>query len=230
LLTRACFTIIALMWRLLILSILPSSVLADSAWVSDQFEITLRSGPSTSNAIEMMLASGTEVEVIERNEDTGYTLVRTRGGTEGYVITRYLMREPAAREQLETLTRQLTSATTEGSSLQDSLASVRSEYAAANRKIDTLEFEKSSLQEELDTIKRTAANALSLDRQNTELRETLKDTEVQLAALEQENRALASQVNRYWFIAGAGVLVAGILLGLWLPRMRMPKRSRYDRL
>ena len=229
-LTCLRFTIIALMLRLLILLILPSMALADSAWVSDQFEITLRSGPSTSNAIQLMLASGTEVEVLERNEETGYTLVRTRGGTEGYVITRYLMDEPAAREQLATLTRQLTNATTEGSSLEESLSSVRSQYAAANQRIDALEADKAALQEELDTIKRTAANALSLDRQNTELRETLADTEIQLATLEQENRALASQVNRYWFIAGAGVLVAGILLGLWLPRMRMPKRSRYDRL
>ena len=80
---------------------------AESVWVTDQFEITLRSGPSTSNAIQLMLSSGTELEVLERDAETGYTRVRTQGGTEGWVLTRYLMNEASAREQLATLTSRL---------------------------------------------------------------------------------------------------------------------------
>jgi uncharacterized protein YgiM (DUF1202 family) len=82
-----------------------------SAWVSDEFEITLRSGPSTTNAIQLMVSSGTELEVLERDADAGYTRVQTQGGTEGWVLTRYLMNEPSAREQLQTLSGQLSSAT-----------------------------------------------------------------------------------------------------------------------
>ena len=74
-----------------------SAAHAESAWVSDEFEITLRSGPSTSNAIQLMLKSGTELEVLERDRESGYARVRTGGGTEGWVLTRYLMNEPAAR-------------------------------------------------------------------------------------------------------------------------------------
>ena len=33
------------------------------AWVSDEFEITLRSGPSTDNAIQLMVGSGMQLEV-----------------------------------------------------------------------------------------------------------------------------------------------------------------------
>ena len=61
---------------------------AQSAWVSDQFEVTLRSGPSTSNAIERMLPSGTEVEILERNTELGYARVRTQAGTEGWMLLR----------------------------------------------------------------------------------------------------------------------------------------------
>ena len=50
--------------------------------VSDQFEIMLRSGPSTSNAIQLQLDSGTRLEVLERDRETGYSRVRTQGGTE----------------------------------------------------------------------------------------------------------------------------------------------------
>lgn len=215
---------------LIIASLLASSLaLAEPAWVSDQFEITLRTGPSTSNAIQLTLRSGTQLEVLERDSDTGYSRVRTSGGTEGWVLTRYLMAEPSAREQLTTLTRRLSEAANAGDSLESQLASVRTEYANATSQIESLQRDKARLEQELADIRRTAANALSLDRQNTELRQGLADAEIQVATLEQENRALGSQSTRYWFMTGGGLVVVGILLGLWLPRVRMPRKSRYDR-
>jgi SH3 domain protein len=202
---------------------------AESAWVSDQFEITLRSGPSTSNAIELMLDSGTKLEILERDPGSGYSRVRTTGGTEGYVLTRYLMNEPAAREQLASLMTQLTSEASRGSSLNSQLSAIRSQYESATRQIETLEREKSDLEEELAEIKRTAANVLSINNQNQQLREQLASEEIRVATLEQENRELTSQTTRYWFMSGALVLVVGMILGLWLPRIRWQRRSRYDR-
>ena len=206
-----------------------SAASADSAWVSDEFEITLRSGPSTSNAIELMLSSGTQLEVLERDSESGYSRVRTGGGTEGWVLTRYLMNEPAAREQLATLTSQLSSEASRGSSLNAQLGTIRTEYDNATRRIETLEREKSELEEELAEIKRTSANVLSINNQNKQLREQLAAEEIRVATLEQENRELSSQTTRYWFMSGALVLVVGMVLGLWLPRIRWQRRSRYDR-
>ena len=206
-----------------------SAASADSAWVSDDFEITLRSGPSTSNAIELMLSSGTQLEVLERDSESGYSRVRTGGGTEGWVLTRYLMNEPAAREQLATLTSQLSSEASRGSSLNAQLGTIRTDYDNATRRIETLEREKSELEEELAEIKRTSANVLSINNQNKQLREQLAGEEIRVATLEQENRELSSQTTRYWFMSGALVLVVGMVLGLWLPRIRWQRRSRYDR-
>lgn len=202
---------------------------ADSAWVSDRFEITLRSGPSTSNAIQLMLGSGTEVEVLERDAESGYSRVRTGGGTEGWVLTRYLMNEPAARDQLAALTSQLTSEASRGSSLDSQLGAIRGEYDAAKQRIASLERDKSALEAELAELKRTAANVLAINNQNKDLREQLAAEEIRVAALEQENRELSSQTTRYWFLSGALVLVVGMVLGLWLPRIRWQRRSRYDR-
>ncbi len=202
---------------------------AEPAWVTDQFEITLRSGPSTSNAIQLMVGSGTRLEVLERDSDAGYARVRTGGGTEGWVLTRYLMREPSAREQLQNLTSQLTSAQSEGSSLNVQLGAIRTEYDNAKKTIQSLERDKERLETELAEIKRTAANVLSINSRNKELHEELAASETRVGVLEQENRALMSQTTRYWFMTGALVLVVGIILGIWLPRIRWQRRSRYDR-
>ncbi|MDJ0750402.1 MAG: TIGR04211 family SH3 domain-containing protein [Woeseiaceae bacterium] len=209
--------------------LLTATASGEPAWVSDQFEITLRSGPSTSNAIQLMVDSGTRLEVLERDSDSGYSRVQTQGGTEGWVLTRYLMTEPSAREQLQTLTSQLTNANSRGTSLNSQLQAIRAEQNAATREIATLEREKAAVEEELAEIKRTAANVLAINDQNKSLMDQLAAVQIRADTLEQENRNLASQTTRYWFMAGALVLLFGIVLGIWLPRIRWQRRSRYDR-
>lgn len=214
----------------MLLSVLvPAASLAAPVWVSDQFEVTLRTGPSTSNAIERVLVSGRQLEELERDSDTGYSRVRTIGGTEGWVLTRYLMDEPSAREQLQKLTADLTNANERGTDLGGQLSAIKGEYDTATNRISALESENSDLQSELAEIKRTAANVLAIDSQNKTLRQQLTDAEIQVSILEQENEDLAGQSTRNWFLAGALVLFIGIILGLWLPRIRFQRRSGYDR-
>jgi len=214
---------------LLILVFSASAVYGAPAWVSDEFEITLRSGPSTSNAIQLMVSSGMQLEVLERDAESGYSRARTPGGTEGWVLTRYLMNEPSAREQLETLTSDLTSANSRGTSLGSQLTAIKGEYDAANRRIETLEREKAAAEKELAEIKRTAANVLGINNQNKSLMDELATAQIRADTLEQENRQLSSQTTRYWFMSGGLVLLIGVILGIWLPRIRWQRRSRYDR-
>ncbi|HET6630076.1 MAG TPA: TIGR04211 family SH3 domain-containing protein [Woeseiaceae bacterium] len=202
---------------------------AEPVWISDQFEVMLRTGPSTSNAITRVLPSGTQLEMLERDATEEYSRVSTLGGTEGWVLTRYLMGEPSAREQLQKLTAQLTNARSEGNSLGSQLAAITREHDAATAQIASLQREKQALQDELEEIKRTAANVLAIDQLNKDLREQLTDAEIKVSTLEQENRELMGQTTRNWFLAGGLVMLVGIVLGLWLPRIRWQKRSRYER-
>jgi len=209
--------------------LLGSNAFAESAWVSDQFEIMLRSGPSTSNAIQLMVDSGTRLEVLERDAESGYSRVQTQAGTEGWVLTRYLMNEASAREQLQALTGQLTNAASRGSSLNSQLNAIKGEYDSANQQISTLERDKAAVETELAEIKRTAANVLAISDQNKTLMDQLTAAQIRADTLEQENRVLTSQTTRYWFVTGALVLVVGLVLGLWLPRINWRRRRRWDR-
>lgn len=202
---------------------------AEPVWVSDEFEVTLRTGPSTANAITRTLASGTQLELLESGIGDGYSRVSTLGGTEGFILTRYLMDEPSAREQLQKLTAQLTSARTEGNSLGSQLAAITRQYDTATAQVASLQREKQALENELEEIKQTAANVLAIDRLNKDLRQQLTDAEIRVSILEQENRDLQGQTTRNWFLAGGLVMLVGIILGLWLPRIRWQKRSRYER-
>ena len=205
-----------------------TQAIAEPAWVSDQFEIMLRTGPSTNNAIQLMVSSGTQLEILEADDVSGYSKVRTSSGTEGWVLSRYLMSEAPAREQLASLTSQLTNANTRGSSMGTQLNAIKGEYDSATRQIRALQNEQDRLESELVGIKRTAANVLAIDSRNKELREQLTDFEIKVSILEQENQELSSQNTRYWFMSGGLVLLIGFILGLWIPRIRWQRRSRYD--
>lgn len=202
---------------------------AQSVWVSDEFEVLLRTGPTTDHAIRLTMSSGTELQVLERDEASGYSRVRTNAGTEGWVLSRYLMNELPARQQLERLTSQLTNANARGTSMGSQLDTIRSQYDDATTQISSLESSNEALQTELQDIKSTAANAISIDRQNKDLRQQLTDAEIKVSILQQENEELAAQKNRNWFLAGALVLLVGVVLGIWLPRIRWQRRSRYER-
>ncbi len=203
-------------------------VAAQTRYVTDQFEITLRTGPSTSNQIVRMLPSGTRLETIEVDADAGWSRVRTSGGTEGWVLTRYLMAEPSARDQLASMRERLETMRGESGSLGARVDDLSQANQEAQSRIRTLESENKRLEAELAEIRRTASNVLAIDAENSALREQLSTAEVQIAALQQENGELSSRRNRDWFIAGAAVLLAGVLLGIILPRIRWRKRSRWS--
>ncbi len=204
-----------------------SHVYAETRYVTDQFEITLRTGPSSSHAIQRMVKSGAALQVLETDAENGYSRVQTTGDIEGWVLSRYLMSEPAARTQLERLTKQLTNTNAKGSSLRAQFNTIKSEYDNANKRITTLEGEKKQLQDQLAEIKRTAADVLTIDMQNKELSQQLSVTQKKFNELQQENNELGSSKDRDWFVTGALVLFGGLLLGLIIPKISFQKRSRY---
>jgi SH3 domain protein len=212
----------------LLLAVLSQAAVAETRYVSDQFEITLRTGPSTANQIVRMLPSGAQLETLEEDADSGYTRVRTLGGTEGWVLTRYLMAEPAARDQLADMRQRLETIRNQSGDLGAQLDDLTRAKQEAEARIRTLEAENKQLEAELAEIRRTAANVLAINAENNALREQLSTAEVQIAALQQENGQLASRRNRDWFIAGAAVLLAGVLVGIIVPRIRWRKRSRWS--
>ena len=202
---------------------------AETSWVSDQFEITMRSGPSTENAIILMLTSGTALEVLESDAGNGYAKVRTASGREGWVLSRYLMSQQPARERIVGLTEELNRARARADSLSGQFEAVKQQQGADSAQIRGLQQDNAALASELEELKRISADVLAINTDNQGLRQRLSDAEIKMNMLEEENHVLRSRQNRDWFIAGAAVLVAGMIVGLIIPRIRLRRRSRYDR-
>lgn len=209
------------------LFMLPMQVQAETRYVTDEFEITLRTGPSSGHAIHRMVGSGKALTVLEWDIDNGYARVQTAAGTEGWVLTRYLMVEPAARDQLISLSAKLAdSADKDGTRTR--IKAIKKVLETALKHAQTLELENEQLTNDVIAVKEVSANVLVIDQQNQVFREQLADVDAQMKALSQENYELSHRKDRDWFVAGALVLFAGLVIGLLLTRIQWQKRSRYD--
>lgn len=203
------------------------SISAETRYVSDQLEVTFRRGPTLSHAILRMLKSGTPVEVLENDAETGHTRVKIANGMEGWILSRYLSAEPDARSQLEKMVKQIDLVNVDEGSIRTQLKAVKDEYESSQKRLKTLESENKRLVEQMESIKKTSANVLLIDEENKELHEKLSTVEERLITLQLENRELENHNQKDWFIAGALVLCGGVFLGLVLPMFSRKKRSRY---
>ncbi|MFQ5636080.1 MAG: TIGR04211 family SH3 domain-containing protein [Gammaproteobacteria bacterium] len=201
-----------------------------SAWVTDKFEITMRSGKGNRQAILRMLASGTRLQLLETDAEAGYSLVRTRSGAEGWVLSRYLLQRPPARITLPDVQAQLAASQEERNKLGRDLRDLKAENAALRKQLGQSQSSGDDLQRELARISTLSSNTVQIDAENRQLRQALAETEGALEDARAESRRLASRSNREWFVIGALVVMFGILVGLILPRIRWRKKSSWGEL
>jgi SH3 domain protein len=211
------------------LSLLVSgTALAETRYVSDNLEITMRSGKGTSYGITRMLRSGTPVDVLEEDKETGYTNIRVKGGKEGWVLSRYLMKGQAARDRLAAAEKNMAELELENRKMETSMAALTEEKAAMAKELAALDGQSRNVSQELSEIKRTASSALAIDSENKDLKGRVVSLERQLQTLQQENEGLRDRTARDWFMVGAGVVLLGIIVGLIIPRIRWRKKSSWD--
>jgi SH3 domain protein len=196
----------------------------ETRYVTDQLKITMRSGESTGHKIIHMLPSGSPVEVISRNTASGYAKVKAQGSV-GYVLIRQLMDEPSPREQLAAAKQRLQELLEEPDKLQSKLATLQSEHQTLQSAHTELQSVKQQLEQELESIRNTAANAIRIGDERNELRKTVAALTLERENLRQENLDLSNKTAQNWFLIGAGTIIAGIVLGLLLPHLRFQRRK-----
>lgn len=212
------------------LLLLASTAFAEVRYVQDQLEITMRTGESTRNSIIRMLASGDRLNLLETNPDTGYSKIRTNDGTEGWVLTRFLMPEPAARQQIASLRVQAATLREEQGRLETELAGIRSENETLRGQLSDMEERYRQASRELAEIRRAAADVLAVNENNKQLSQQITDVRQELDAMRAEAEQMRSNTTRSWFMTGAGVAFGGLLLGLLIPRLRWRKNSSWGSL
>jgi len=199
--------------------------LAETRYITDIAQIELRKGESTRYKILRYLTSGEAVEELSTNRKTGYSRIRTKDGTSGYVLTRQLQDEPGARDRLAAMEVRLAELQQAPDQLAVKLSQLRSAHERLAADHEDLGQEKEQLEEELAAIRYASTNLVAITQERSDLRKRVVDLTGQVADLQQKNRDLKNETNQRWFLIGAGMVTGAILIGLVLPHLRFRRRK-----
>jgi len=204
-----------------------TSIAETTRYVSDELEITMRTGQGVKFGIRKMLLSGTKLNVIE-TDPAGYSKVRTSKGVTGWVLTRYLSNTPSSRNQLAASQQKVVNLELELAKYKEEIQALSSQNTSSGTENMSLKETSQRLSKELDDLRKTASNAVALNNENRQLKEKLQQIDNHIQSLTIENSSLKDSDAKNWFLVGAAVLFFGLLLGLIVPRLRMQKKDSWN--
>jgi len=214
---------------LLVIAIATSnSVLAATQkYITDEFEVTMRSGTSTANDILRLLKSGEGVIVLEEDLDTKYSLVELEDGKKGYILNRYLVDSRPAKQRLEQLQIKSTEQKEVNTILQFEIKNLQTNLDKEQTASSSSKAALLATENELARVRKAAQNTLSIVDENDELKTIVDNLVKNNATLNKKNETLKDNSNMDWFIRGAGVSLAAFVLGILVTRIRWRKHESW---
>lgn len=200
---------------------------AAKTYVTDSFEITLRTGPSNEHKIIAMLLSGRPLEVVNTQGEWSQVKVLD-GDKEGWVMSRFLIARLPWEVQAKRLQEDLVSLTAKLNRVQKEFVDESQQRQGLagelKRKNDELEI----LNREYRELKKGADGYLKLKTLHEATERDMKAAQAELSKLTTENENLRSSEQNRWFLSGALVLLCGLLVGGIAGRQQKKRRSVYS--
>ena len=196
-------------------------------YVTDDFEVMLRTGPSIQNKILKPLRSGTRIEVLREDAGNGHSQVQITSGEIGYVLTRFLSSNPAARNRVLSLESQLAQLRSKPGELQSMLANAQEENQELITQNTELTARLANTSKELEEVKRVSSDAVNLAQRGDKLEREVQQLLLQLDDIRIQNEVLKDQSAKRWYVLGGGTVLIGLLLGWILSISRKPRRQSW---
>lgn len=204
----------------ILLLFLPMTLCAETRYVSEVREITLRTGPGTEYKITDMVKSGTPMTIMEQTGD--WTRVQLEDGKDGWVLSRFLQSTVPDGVALKKLQKTY-------SALKDEADALKDENRTLKEKSETLAVELSRYQNEFaalntahENLKSESSAFLELQANHKKVMAELSEQKENAERLENELTSLYNDKRLNWFLLGAGVLLIGIIIGF----ITKPQRRR----
>lgn len=202
-----------------------STAMAETRYVTDVLYLQLRTGPGNDYRILKAVRSGTHLEIIEEVPDSEFVKVRTDKGLEGYILSRFLEKEPVSYEKLLLAQQELEKTKKDLADVQGKYNEIKGKAAEIEKTQQSLSTEKSEQEKELEYIRKVSANAINLDKKNQELSVQNQEFQIKNDTLQAENDRLKNKQELTTLLYGGGLVVLGLIFGLVLPKISGRRQS-----
>jgi len=209
--------------------LLPSTLLAQipTKYVTDDFEVMLRTGPSIQNKIVKPLRSGTSIQILREDAGNGHSQVKISSGEIGYMLTRFISPNSSARNQLARLRKQIKQLRSKPGEIKALLATAQEENQALIDQNLKLTNQLSTADEKITKIEAASGNALSISERNQKLENEVQQLLLQLDDIRIQNQALKDNADYVRNLTMTGILVLGLFLGWILSRSGKRRRNSW---
>ncbi len=193
---------------------------AETRYVKPSAEVVVRTGQGNDYKIVGMVKDGDSVELVK--EDESYSMVRLVNGKEGWMLKRFLSEEPplqdivaALKAKSEELNRKEVEAVQKNEEISALLSQTKTEF-------DAIVAQRDQVLRDYEVLQRDTADVVKI---KNDLQKTAEENQLlaeKIEIVEKENSSLKKDRAVNWFLAGAGVLCLGVVVG----RLPSPTRRR----
>ncbi|UCD87979.1 MAG: TIGR04211 family SH3 domain-containing protein [Desulfobacterales bacterium] len=200
-----------------LLMVLPAH--SETGYVKDDIEVMVRTDPGARRKIVAMPTSGTRVEVLETKE--GWSKVRLPDNVEGWMLSRYLSPGPPNEVIIASLKRENQALRQRVKTLNEENPRLKSERSDLQKALAKQTKTAGALSASYETLKKESSEFLALKASYEKVSKDLAERTQRQGELEEQVKDLQNTRTLRWFLAGAGVLFVGFVVGFMT---RRPKR------
>lgn len=197
---------------------------AETRYITDISRFTVRADKDSGSAAIASLSSGQAVEVVSTDTAAGVAQVQLPDGKTGYIQTRFLMDKPAARERVAELEKKYASLIADPKSGASQLKGLQDEREGLKRTLEEAQKSLATAKTEVEQLRQASADPVAVAKERDSLRTQLATIQKESEQLKRDKEQRTSDEERKWFMIGGAVAIAGVLLGLLLPYLRLHRR------
>lgn len=196
-------------------------------YVNDDKNLALKSEPHGYASTLKVLPTGSSVTAIAKPYN-GYIKVRSPDGTEGYIKSIYVRKEPPAQNANDTASKTIATLQAKISALEDELKVTKEKITPGTSLEKTLSSERDQLAQDLNELKATAKNAVQIKQERDLLQEQHVNATRDFEQCKIDKAALEDTTKQDWMLYGGALVIIGVFLGFILPKISWRRRSSWD--
>jgi SH3 domain protein len=193
----------------------------DVRYISDKLYVPLRAEQNDdAQIVNSGLPSGTTLKLVKEESSSGYSLVETKNGTQGWIRSRYLVKEPTSAIKLAEMEKKLSASTSKNE------ADLINDIEALKLENKKLSDQLTNSERQFDELKKASGNVAHITEQNHELIEKNQLLQSKVDSLGAVKEKYQNNSNMDQFMYGGLLVIATLIVSFLIDSIR--KRRAYS--
>ena len=203
---------------ILTMVLIATQALAESKYVAEDFEITMRTGPGSDRKIISLIPSGRSVDIISPGEEWSEVQYRDK---QGWVLSRYLTDKLPTAVVLERLQQKYDTLVQQKQELDKKVNELGSENQRLSKDLGQTQSDLTNVNKTYETLKSESGEFLKLKTKYEKAVKDMNAAQNRADKAESQFIKLSSSDLNKGMLYGGGLVFVGFILGFILKR---PKR------